>query len=106
MLKKKSTTSRFLQEAHIIEKNDLTIVTDALNIAFATTSANISTIILGGSIRNSKLSVVGPDAINMLKHYHADKAFLGVSGISIDKDLMVPNRLEAEIKKGLREMAN
>jgi DeoR/GlpR family transcriptional regulator of sugar metabolism len=91
---------------HILDKKDLTVVTDALNIALATTRANINTIILGGSIRISTLSVVGPDAINMIKNYHADKVLLGVSAISVEKGLMVPNRMEAEMKKGLIEMAN
>ena len=86
---------------------DLTILTDALNIAVHTIKySNIKTILFGGEIRNTTLSVIGPDAVDMIKHYHADKLFLAASAISIDKGLMTPSRMEAEIKKELINIAN
>jgi DeoR family fructose operon transcriptional repressor len=98
-----TTTERMIQ--YIAEHQDLTVLTDALNIAVETTKRNIHTIILGGDIRISTLSVTGPDAVDMIKHYHADKLFMGVSAISINKGLMTPNRLEAEIKRGLIDIS-
>jgi DeoR family transcriptional regulator, fructose operon transcriptional repressor len=88
------------------ENKNLTILTNALNIAVESTRRGINTIIMGGVIRQSTLSIIGPDAIEMIKHYQADKLFMGVSGISISKGLMTPNRMEAEIKKELIKVAN
>ncbi|MHA1876382.1 MAG: DeoR/GlpR family DNA-binding transcription regulator [Promethearchaeota archaeon] len=86
---------------------NLTILTDALNIAVNTVKySNIKTILFGGEIRNTTLSVIGPDAVDMIKHYHADKLFLAASAISIDKGLMTPSIMEAEIKKELINRAN
>jgi len=88
------------------EKKDITVFTDALNIAVETTSRAVKTIILGGMIRNSTLCITGPDAVEMIRHYHFDKVIMGVSAISISQGLMTANRMEAEIKKELISVAN
>ena len=80
--------------------NNLTIITNALNVALKTVPLmNITTIILGGLLRKGNLSTVGPDTEDILREYHASKAFLGVSAIKPAFGLMTPNRYEAEIKK-------
>ena len=99
-----TTTEKIVK--HVADLKDLTVLTDALNIAVESTKRNINTIILGGIIRNSTLGITGPDAVEMIRHYHADKLFLGISALSISKGLMTPNRMEAEIKKELIKIAN
>lgn len=98
-----TTTERIV--GFLSGRKDLTIITDALNIAVETTKRELPTIIVGGAIRSSTLSITGPDAVDMIRHYHADKLFLGVSAVSLTKGLMTPNRLEAEIKRALMEIA-
>jgi DeoR family transcriptional regulator, fructose operon transcriptional repressor len=88
------------------EKKNLTVLTNALNIAVESVQRGINTIIMGGVIRQSVLSIIGPDAIEMIRHYQADKLIMGVSGLSLSKGLMTPNRMEAEIKKELIKVAN
>jgi DeoR family transcriptional regulator, aga operon transcriptional repressor len=62
--------------------NDLTIITNALNIANELVFyPNIKIITLGGKVRQSTLSSIGPIAIENLKNLFCDKAFLGVNGI-------------------------
>jgi DeoR/GlpR family transcriptional regulator of sugar metabolism len=85
---------------------NLKIITDALNIAVASCQKGFETIILGGVIRNETFSIIGPDAVSMMKNYHADKLFLGVTTVSLETGMMVPNRMEAEIKKELIKIAN
>jgi DeoR family fructose operon transcriptional repressor len=99
-----TTTERIIK--HIANRTDLTILTGALNIAVEAIKRNITTIILGGIIRVSTLSITGPDAEDMIKHYHADKLLLAVSAISRTKGLMTPNRMEAEIKKEFMKRAD
>jgi DeoR family transcriptional regulator, fructose operon transcriptional repressor len=98
-----TTTERIVR--FLSERKDLTILTNALNIAVEATRRELPTIILGGAIRSSTLSITGPDAVDMIRHYHADKLFLGVSAVSLTKGLMTPNRLEAEIKRELMHVA-
>lgn len=85
----------------------LTILTNSLNVAVESVKyPQHTTIILGGNLRTGTLSIIGPDTVNFCKNYHADKLFLSVSAISIEKGVMNPNRIEAETKKGLIEIAN
>ncbi|HET6487225.1 MAG TPA: DeoR/GlpR family DNA-binding transcription regulator [Spirochaetia bacterium] len=99
-----TTTERVVK--HLAEKQNLTILTDALNIAMEATRRSIPTVILGGIIRNSTLCITGPDAVEMIRHYHTDKLIMGVSAISTSRGLMTANRMEAEIKKELIKTAS
>ncbi len=99
-----TTTERIVK--HLAAKKNLTILTDALNIAVESTRRSIPTIILGGSIRSSTLCITGPDALEMSRHYHADKLIMGVSAVSTSQGLMTANRMEAEIKKELIRISN
>ena len=95
-----TTTEKIIK--YLSKVKNLTILTNALNIAINTIRySNIETIIIGGNIRKGNLSIIGPDSINMIKNYHAEKLFIGVSAISIERGLMTPNRMEAEINSEL-----
>lgn len=95
-----TTTEKIIK--NLVNKKNLTILTNALNIANeAVKLRDITTMIIGGTIRNSTLGIIGPDSIEMIRNYHANKLFLAASGISLGNGLMTPNRLEAEIKKEL-----
>jgi len=87
--------------------SNLTVLTNALNVAIETVKyPHISTVIIGGMVNNNTLSIMGPDSVNICKNYHTDKLFLSVSAISVEKGLMNPNRLESETKKALIEISN
>lgn len=99
-----TTTERIVK--YLSNIKNLTVLTSGLNIAIKTIKYdNITTISIGGTIRNKTLSVVGPDSINMIKNYHADKLFIGISAISMEKGLMTPNRMEAELNNALIKIA-
>ena len=86
---------------------ELTLLTYGLNIACELSqNDSISTIIFGGIISNPAMAVLGPDAVEMIKHYRADKLFLAANAIDIEKGLMTPNRMQADIKKELIKIAN
>lgn len=99
-----TTTEKIID--YIIDFKHLTIIADALNIAMSSSNKGFETIILGGFIRNETFSIIGPDAVAMMKNYHADKLFLGVSTLSLENGMMVPNRMEAEIKRELIKITN
>lgn len=90
------------------QKNDLTILTNGLNIAMEIVKfqyQHLQTILLGGNLRQKTLTLTGHDTISVLKHYHADKMFLSATAFSHDFGLSNPNRYEAEIRKQLIEIS-
>jgi DeoR family fructose operon transcriptional repressor len=86
---------------------NLTVLTYGLNIAHETSQYDhISTIIFGGIISKKSMAVLGPDAVAMIKNYHADKLFLAANAMTPEKGLMTPNRMQADIKKELIKISN
>lgn len=71
-------------------------------IQYLISKPGIKTIILGGILRNSELSIVGNLTCDMLKNFHPAKVFLGASGISAEKGIITDfNIEEVDIKKEL-----
>jgi DeoR/GlpR family transcriptional regulator of sugar metabolism len=86
---------------------DLTLLTYGLDIAYETSRCeNISTIIFGGIVNNRSMAVLGPDAVSMIRNYHSDTLFLAANAMNLEKGLMTPNRMQADIKKELIKIAN
>lgn len=64
-------------------RDDIAVVTNALNIAVELAAAGTATVFAcGGEVRSSSLEAVGPAAEDDLTRYHVDLAVLGVDGIS------------------------
>jgi DeoR family transcriptional regulator of aga operon len=63
-------------------RQNLTVVTNALNIAAElAVRPNLSLIVTGGMARSASFELVGPAAEQTLSGYHLDIALLGVDGI-------------------------
>jgi DeoR family transcriptional regulator of aga operon len=76
----------------------LTVVTNALNIALELSGlANIRVMMLGGLLRPTSYSLVGPDAEQALSRISADKLFLGVDGLDPEVGVTTPDPLEASL---------
>ena len=64
------------------DTNDLTVITNALNIASQfVNNPNVNVIILGGRLRHSTVSLIGPTTEDGIRNLYCDKVFLGVNGI-------------------------
>ena len=86
--------------------NRLTIVTNAINIALEIQKYNrFNTILLGGHIRNTSLSVVGPVAEQNVRSFYCDKLFLGVDSFSMTDGISTPNIEEANLNRIMMSMA-
>jgi DeoR family transcriptional regulator, fructose operon transcriptional repressor len=100
-------TTTFEIIPHLSRFQDLTVLTNTLNIASELMKIpQLKVIVFGGLVRHETLAIVGPDAEEMCRNYHADKLFLSVSAVSLDKGLMNPNRSESEVKRSLIKTAN
>ena len=84
----------------------LTVITASLNTALLlATIPNVEVIQLGGVIRKSSFSVIGPIAERMLSEFSCNKLFLGVDGIDLDYGLTTTNSMEASLNQEMIKAA-
>ncbi|BCV20587.1 DeoR/GlpR family DNA-binding transcription regulator [Moorella sp. Hama-1] len=78
------------------ERQNLTVVTNTVNVAMELAqSEGVNLILTGGSMRTKSYAMVGALTERVLREIHVQKAFLGVNGISIEHGLTTPNMTEA-----------
>jgi DeoR family fructose operon transcriptional repressor len=98
-----STTRQIARELR--HHRNLTVVTNALNIASELASSDFDVILTGGQLRRGVLSQVGPLAEQAIAALHADKLFLAANGVDLKKGITTPNLLEAQIKRTMVDHA-
>jgi DeoR family transcriptional regulator, aga operon transcriptional repressor len=84
---------------------NLTIVTNAVNIAAELSGTPVDVILTGGTLRKNSFSLVGPIAEETLHRLNADLLFLGVDGFDVHYGLSTPNLLEAKVNRVMVEVA-
>jgi DeoR family transcriptional regulator of aga operon len=85
---------------------ELTVITNALNIAIELTQfPQIKLIIPGGFLRDKSLSLIGPIAENSIRNYYCDKFFIGVDGIDARYGISTPNADEAHLNKSMIDIS-
>ena len=84
---------------------NLTIVTNAVNIAAELSGTAVEVILTGGTLRKNSFFLVGPIAEETLHRLHADVLFLGVDGFDVQYGLSTPNLLEAKVNRVMVEIA-
>ncbi len=94
--------STCLAIARLVRNMDLRVVTNSLDVMDEL--ANASSVIVhatGGSFRRDARSYIGPLAVDAVRRFHFDKAFLGTSGISADGAFSAQNAIESEVKRAV-----
>jgi DeoR family transcriptional regulator of aga operon len=84
---------------------NLTIITNAVNIAAELAGTAVEVILTGGTLRKNSFSLVGPIAEETLRRLSADLLFLGVDGFDVHFGLSTPNLLEAKVNRVMVEIA-
>jgi DeoR family transcriptional regulator, aga operon transcriptional repressor len=84
---------------------NLTVVTNAVNIAAELSGTAVDVILTGGTLRKNSFSLVGPIAEETLHRLNADLLFLGVDGFDVHYGLSTPNLLEAKVNRVMVEVA-
>jgi DeoR family transcriptional regulator, aga operon transcriptional repressor len=80
--------------------NNLSVITNALNIATILADfSNINVIVPGGMLKKNSLSLVGILAERGFKDYFCDKLFLGVDGFDLDFGISTPDPEEAYLNQ-------
>lgn len=84
---------------------NVTIITNAVNIAAELAGASSEVILIGGTLRKNSFSLVGPIAEETLHRLNADILFLGVDGFDAQYGLSTPNLLEAKVNRVMIDIA-
>jgi DeoR family transcriptional regulator of aga operon len=84
---------------------NLTVITNAVNIAAELAGTAVQVILTGGILRENSFSLVGPLAEETLRRLSADILFLGVDGFDVRYGLTTPNLLEAKVNRVMTEIA-
>jgi DeoR family transcriptional regulator, aga operon transcriptional repressor len=85
--------------------HNLTIITNAVNIAAELAGSSLEVILTGGTLRKNSFSLVGPIAEETLRRLNADIFFLGVDGFDVHYGLSTPNLLEAKVNRVMMDIA-
>lgn len=85
--------------------SQLTVITNAVNIATELSSTDFEVILVGGSLRKNSSSLVGPLAEDVLEQMHADILFLGLDGFDVEVGVTTPNFLESRVNRAMIKAA-
>lgn len=87
-----SGTTTLAMAREIREVEELTAITTSLSVATTLAENDECTVIqLGGALRNSSFSVVGPFAEQMLRQFSCSKLFFGVDGFDLNYGVTTTN---------------
>ncbi len=99
-----STTTEIAK--NLTGRKNLTIITNALNIALMLGSEpGIEIIMTGGEFKPPTLSLTGQKAADSLADIHVDKLFLATAGISLKSGLTYPSISDLVVKKAMIDAA-
>jgi len=91
---------------HLAGFKNLTIITNALNVASQLMNfPQIKVIMLGGMLRHSSLSMLGPLAEANIRNYFCDKLIMGVDSIDSRYGISTPTIEEAHLNRLMIEIA-
>ena len=91
----------------VVERRELTIVTNALNIASElAVRPNLKLVVTGGVARAQSYELVGPIAEASLEGLNLDMTFLAVDGISPRAGLTTHHEIEAHTNRALVDRAS
>lgn len=91
----------------LINYKNLTVITNALNIALILgENHGINLIVTGGEFKAPTLSLTGKMAADSFKDIHANKLFLATAGISSDMRLTYPSLSDLIVKTAMIKSAD
>jgi DeoR family fructose operon transcriptional repressor len=92
---------------HLDEEIDITVLTNFIPVALTLSKKrNIKVFLLGGILRKEELSLVGDSAIEAIHNLKIDKYFMGISGVSKERELMDFDPAEVAVKRAIMEAAS
>jgi len=100
-------TTLFRLSHYITRKTRLRVITNSLPVVSELINfPNIKLTFIGGDIVDERKASYGATAERLISEYHADKAFIGADGISLNKGLSSYDEKEAHITLKMAENAD
>lgn len=97
-----SGSTTYLMVPYLANKNNLVVMTNALNIAYELmTQTRAHILIAGGFVRHTTYSIAGPTVEHLLELDHFDKLFLGVDGFDLTAGITTTNDEEARVNRAM-----
>lgn len=91
-------TTTFLIAKAIKNKRNITVVTNAVNIAMELAdSEGVQVVLTGGVMRKNSFELCGPLAEKVIEDLNIGKMFLGADGLSLEHGITTYSELEAQI---------
>lgn len=102
-----TTTLEIANSLKSVQLENLLVMTNGLDIAIELANvSNTEVLMTGGQLRKNALSFSGPQADNVLSHYHFSKVFLGVDGFDLEAGITTHNELEASLNRMMCAVSN
>ena len=102
-----SGTTTYNMVSYLPKDKEITIITSSLLVAARLCEfPNIQILQIGGNVRHSSQSTVGPNAQQMMLQFSANKLFLGVDGIDKDFGISTSNVEEAYLNQLMIKNSN
>lgn len=99
-----STTTEIAK--NILDRKNLTIVTNAINVPFIIGGRpGITLLLTSGEFKAPTLSLTGQKAAEFFQNLHVDKLFLATAGITLRAGLTYPSLSDLPVKKAMIEAA-
>ncbi|UKS64434.1 DeoR/GlpR family DNA-binding transcription regulator [Rossellomorea marisflavi] len=84
---------------------DIVVVTNGLTHVDLLLQKGFKTYLVGGMVKQTTKAMIGSGAVESLKHYRFDKAFMGANGIHAQYGFTTPDPEEAQVKRVAIELA-
>lgn len=99
-------TTTFLLARLLKQRQGITVVTNAVNIAMELSDCEgIQVVVIGGVMRSNSFELCGPLAERTIEHLNIEKLFMGIDGFSITKGITTYSELEAQTARMLMRQA-
>ncbi|UOQ68997.1 DeoR/GlpR family DNA-binding transcription regulator [Hymenobacter volaticus] len=89
----------------LIQHLKIRVVTNSLPVLFELVNSQVQVVLAGGEVDAERQAMHGTVAVEQLKRYQVDKAFLGVDGFSLQRGLSANSEKEAAISLAVGEAA-
>ncbi|MBD1556145.1 DeoR/GlpR transcriptional regulator [Vibrio sp. S9_S30] len=91
---------------HLKGKQNLTVMTNAINIAYHLANQDgIDVMVTGGTLRKNSYSLYGTAGEHLLANHHFNILFIGVDGFDKETGISTPHQGEATINRKMLESA-
>jgi len=79
----------------------LFIITTSVPAALELTRGGHKILLAGGQVQNRSLALIGPTTVRVLADHHAERAFLGTSGVSLSHGYSALDPPDAAVKRAM-----